>query len=266
MFEVPAEFQDKLKNAMKDESGAKLPFAAPTLWWMNGKANLKNVKEITNPTRFGGWGISKDEMDEIGNDWPEVPPHWNVCFAVSDCEATTAKAAEHGAQGGGMWPMNGSHMIDRLTFFFDSRIVAVKACVGSPFYGHSATDMGVAFLQFESGACATIMHAGYRDGVMRFEAEITGTEGQLRLTGRQLWRSREGAWAELPVPLPDTGLPEGWAASAAFVLELRDFAGAIAEFEQALEIGGADWPPRAEIERNIQAMRAHLGAGTVEGR
>ena len=45
-----------------------------------------------------------------------------------------------------------------------------------------------------------------------------------------------------------------------------DFAGAIAEFEQALEVGGADWPPRAEIERNIQAMRAHLGAGTVEGR
>jgi hypothetical protein len=78
MFDIPAELQDKLKNAMKDESGVRLPFAAPTMWWMNGKANLKNVKEITNPTRFGGWGISKDEIDEIGEAWPDTPPHWEL--------------------------------------------------------------------------------------------------------------------------------------------------------------------------------------------
>lgn len=45
-----------------------------------------------------------------------------------------------------------------------------------------------------------------------------------------------------------------------------DFPGAITEFEQALQLGGEDWPPRAEVERQIQAIRAHLGAGTVEGR
>ena len=28
---------------------------------------------------------------------PEVPPHWNVCFAVADCDATVAKARELGA-------------------------------------------------------------------------------------------------------------------------------------------------------------------------
>jgi uncharacterized protein len=27
----------------------------------------------------------------------EVPPHWSVCFAVADCDATTAKAREGGA-------------------------------------------------------------------------------------------------------------------------------------------------------------------------
>jgi predicted enzyme related to lactoylglutathione lyase len=27
----------------------------------------------------------------------EVPPHWSVCFAVADCDATVAKAREHGA-------------------------------------------------------------------------------------------------------------------------------------------------------------------------
>src|SRR5439155_27132637 len=76
----------------------------------------------------------------------------------------------------------------------------------------------------------TIMHAGYRDGVMRFEGEITGTEGQLRFGGRQLWRSREGEWAELPVPPPEIPCPPGAAAhSAAFGLEMADFARAIRE-------------------------------------
>jgi len=28
---------------------------------------------------------------------PEVPPHWGVCFAVADCDATAAKARELGA-------------------------------------------------------------------------------------------------------------------------------------------------------------------------
>lgn len=28
---------------------------------------------------------------------PEVPPHWSVCFAVGDCDATVAKARELGA-------------------------------------------------------------------------------------------------------------------------------------------------------------------------
>ena len=75
---------EKLKNAMKDESGARLPFAAPTLWWMNGKTALKNTKEVTNATRFGGWGISKDEIDEIGDGWPEVPPHWELHDLTND--------------------------------------------------------------------------------------------------------------------------------------------------------------------------------------
>jgi hypothetical protein len=77
-FGIPAEFQEKLRNAMKDESGVKLPFAAPTMWWMNGKTALKNVKEINNANRFGGWGISKDEIDEVGTSWPDVPEHWQL--------------------------------------------------------------------------------------------------------------------------------------------------------------------------------------------
>jgi len=28
---------------------------------------------------------------------PDVPPHWSVCFAVTDCDATVARARERGA-------------------------------------------------------------------------------------------------------------------------------------------------------------------------
>jgi hypothetical protein len=76
MFEVPAEFQEKLKNAMKDENGIKLPFAAPTMWWMNGNIALKNLKQIEDATRFGGWGISKEDIDGFGSDLAEIPATW----------------------------------------------------------------------------------------------------------------------------------------------------------------------------------------------
>jgi predicted dehydrogenase len=65
---------------------------------------------------------------------------------------------------------------------------------------------------------------------MRHEAEITGTEGQLRCSGHQLWRSRSGIWEEIAAPEPD--VPEradGRPSSPAFLLELREFARAIAE-------------------------------------
>src|SRR5437879_6192151 len=78
-------------------------------------------------------------------------------------------------KGGGMWPMNGSHMIDRMTMFLGSEVVAVKAMVGTHFVDVPATDTGMALLQFASGAHATLHHCGFKtgQGVERFEGEIT---------------------------------------------------------------------------------------------
>jgi predicted dehydrogenase len=142
--------------------------------------------------------------------------------------------------GGGMWPMNGAHMLDRLSFFLESRIRSVRARVGNPIYGLPATDTGLAFLEFETGVCATIMHAGFRDGVDRFEAEITGAEGQLRVSGRSLWRSRAGQWQEIAVPAPEA-VPGG--SSPAFVAEMRAFTAAIRD--------GSEAPVSGEYGREI---------------
>jgi hypothetical protein len=65
-FTVPTEYTEELKGAMSDHSGIKLPFPAPTLYWYNGKTDFMNVKEITDPRRFGGWGVSKEDIDSLG--------------------------------------------------------------------------------------------------------------------------------------------------------------------------------------------------------
>ena len=139
------------------------------------------------------------------------------------------------SKGGGMWPMNGSHMIDRMLFLTGDRVVSVKAKIGSPIFGLSATDSGVAFLEFSGGACATLMHAGFREGVNRFEAEITGTEGQIKLNGDRgggtvLWRSEGLQWSEVTVPPPDLPFRPGKTAPNSVIgAEVRDFALSIME-------------------------------------
>jgi predicted enzyme related to lactoylglutathione lyase len=50
-----------------------------TVWELSGKP-------------VGGMMQMTDEMFP-----PEVPPHWGVCFAVADCDATVARARELGA-------------------------------------------------------------------------------------------------------------------------------------------------------------------------
>jgi hypothetical protein len=92
LYDVPAEFQDKLKNAMKDESGVKLPFAAPTMWWMNGKPALKSTKQVEDATRFGGWGISKEEIDGFGSDLAEVPSYWQLHEDLANGQGKTYSA------------------------------------------------------------------------------------------------------------------------------------------------------------------------------
>jgi predicted dehydrogenase len=103
------------------------------------------------------------------------------------------------SKGGGAWPMNAPHMIDRLMWATDRRVESVLAQVGNPIFGMSATDSGIAHLRFEGGFSATICHGAYRDGVPRFETEFVCTEAMLRVTADAVAVGRGGGYA--PVPL-----------------------------------------------------------------
>jgi predicted dehydrogenase len=85
------------------------------------------------------------------------------------------------ATGGGMWLMNGAHMIDRTCWVLDTEVESVRAWIGSPFHGLSADDANMAFLTFRNGLHATIVHTGYRThGVDKCEVEVSCTDGMLR--------------------------------------------------------------------------------------
>ena len=144
-------------------------------------------------------------------------------------------------QGGGMWSMNGSHMLDRLMFFAGSPVAAVNARIGNPVFGLSS-DTATAFIRFQSGLCATLSHTGFREGVNRFQAELTGTEGQLKLDGDwgggdHFWRAREGKWEEVPHPPVELALKAGAELPRIpngqpmyhFILEMQEFARSIIE-------------------------------------
>ncbi|MBV9324591.1 MAG: Gfo/Idh/MocA family oxidoreductase [Chloroflexi bacterium] len=85
------------------------------------------------------------------------------------------------ATGGGMWLMNGAHMIDRTCWVLDTSVASVQAWIGSPFHGLSADDANLAYLTLRNGLRAVIAHTGYKDrGVEKCEVEVACTAGMLR--------------------------------------------------------------------------------------
>lgn len=139
------------------------------------------------------------------------------------------------AKGGGMWPMNGSHLVDRLMFTTGLRVLSVRARVGNPFWGQPATDAGHAFLVFEGGFTAAVAHAGWRDGVNRFETELICERGFLRITDREVALGRGKAYTPLPVPQVDT-----------FASQFADFADACTK--------GTELSASAEWGREVVAV------------
>ena len=125
--------------------------------------------------------------------------------------------------GGGMWYMNGVHMLDRLTWLIGSPITAVRAWVSNPMVGQNADDTGLAWLDFANGTHATVHHTGYpQEGPERNEVEIIGTEARIRVATRddRLWLSEGTEYVEQP-------LADDRSFAGAFALELTGLVRAI---------------------------------------
>ena len=123
------------------------------------------------------------------------------------------------ATGGGMWLMNGAHMLDRTCWVLDSEVASIRAWIGSPFHQLSADDANLTFVQLRNGLHASIVHAGYRSrGVEKCEVEITCTDGMLIFDSysNRLAIERDGAYSPIEVQRVDP-----------FTEELKNLVGAI---------------------------------------
>jgi predicted dehydrogenase len=109
------------------------------------------------------------------------------------------------AHGGGMWFMNGNHMIDRVIWFTGSPVVAVRAKIGNSLLGLKADDSSVAVLEHKNGLLTTLTHAGYAVGDERWIGEFVCTKGMLKVStfppGPGVWAARQSAYE--PVPYTD---------------------------------------------------------------
>lgn len=105
------------------------------------------------------------------------------------------------SKGGGMWLMNGAHMVDRTCWILGTEVAAVKAWIGNPIYNLKADDSSIAYMQLKNGVNFTLMHSGYKNGVGKCEVEILGTEGMLKVDtyGSRLWEAKGGEYAPIDV-------------------------------------------------------------------
>ena len=123
------------------------------------------------------------------------------------------------ATGGGMWLMNGAHMIDRTCWVLDTSVESVRGWIGSPFHSLPADDANMVFMTLRNGLHATIVHTGYKTrGVDRCEVEVSCTDGMLRFDSysNQVAVSHDGRYAPIEVERVDP-----------FTEELRNLIGAI---------------------------------------
>jgi len=72
MSRLDSKHKEALHGSMDTSQGIQLPFVAPTLWWKNGETALKSTKEIKDARRFGGWGISEEEIADNSLKIPNV--------------------------------------------------------------------------------------------------------------------------------------------------------------------------------------------------
>ncbi len=123
------------------------------------------------------------------------------------------------AQGGGMWLMNGAHMVDRTCWVLGSEVAAVKAWIGSPIHDIAADDANMALLELRNGAHVSIAHAGYnKRGVAKCEVEVTCTGGMLLFDSdsHRLFIDEDGQYQPVQIERVDP-----------FVEELQNLVGAI---------------------------------------
>jgi predicted enzyme related to lactoylglutathione lyase len=84
-------------EVMTRDAEADKAFYPAVFGWDAGRPSFEGAPESYTVWELAGKPVGG--MMQMAGDFfpPEVPAHWNVCFAVADCDATVARARELGA-------------------------------------------------------------------------------------------------------------------------------------------------------------------------
>jgi predicted enzyme related to lactoylglutathione lyase len=78
------------------DANANKAFYPAVFGWVAGRPSFAGAPESYTVWQLAGKQVGG--MMQMTDDFPaEIPPHWGVCFAVADCDATVARARELGA-------------------------------------------------------------------------------------------------------------------------------------------------------------------------
>lgn len=82
---------------MTRDAEAGKAFYPAVFGWHAGRPEFEGAPESYTVWQLDGKNVGG--MMQMSDEYfpPEIPPHWGVCFAVADCDATVAKARELGA-------------------------------------------------------------------------------------------------------------------------------------------------------------------------
>lgn len=73
-------------------------FYSSVFGWAPGKPSFEGAPETYTVWQLDGKNVGGMMQMVEGMFPPGTPPHWSVCFAVADADATVAKAREHGGE------------------------------------------------------------------------------------------------------------------------------------------------------------------------
>jgi predicted enzyme related to lactoylglutathione lyase len=84
-------------EVLTPDAEANKAFYPAVFGWTAGRPSFAGAPESYTVWELEGKPVGgmMQMTDEVVS--PDVPPHWSVCFAVTDCDATVAKARELGA-------------------------------------------------------------------------------------------------------------------------------------------------------------------------
>ena len=93
MFQVDPNVQKELQGSLTNNQSVKLPFGAPQMWWSNGKPALLSVNEIQDARRFGGFGVSREDVEAQAGQIPaELPYNWKLFDDLTNTKGATYSA------------------------------------------------------------------------------------------------------------------------------------------------------------------------------